>query len=144
MRISRRRFLGTTLTTGATGLMVSGKAVVAAARDLIVLENDAMLVAIDPASGCIDRIESKDDAWQMQGGGMRLHVPAPDHRFHYLSEHHAAKPQIDSDNTQATITWSGFESERMGKLDIDVKETVRLVGKAVLQLPDSQRQSGRD
>ena len=133
MTISRRRFLGTALTAGATGLIVNGKttAAAAAARDLLVLESDAILVAIDRVAGCVDRVESKDNAWQMQGGGMRLHVPAPDHRFHYLSEHHAAKPHIDSDSTQATITWSGFESERMGKLDIDVKETVRLVGNAV-------------
>ena len=106
-------------------------AAAAAPRDLLLLESDAMLIAIDRATGCVDRIESKDHAWQMRGGGMRLHVPAPDHRFHYLSEHHVAKPHIESNGTQATITWSGFESERMGKLDIAVKETVRLVGKAV-------------
>jgi hypothetical protein len=101
------------------------------ARDLLVLESDALLVTIDRATGCVDRMESKDHAWQMRGGGMRLHVPAPDHRFHYLSEHHAGEPHINSDGTQATITWSGFESERMGKLDISVTETVRLVGKGV-------------
>jgi hypothetical protein len=106
-------------------------AAAAAGDDLLVLESAAMLVAIDRVTGCVDRVESKDHVWLMRGGGMRLHVPAPDHRFHYLSEHHAAKPHIDSDSTQATITWSGFESERMGKLDIDVKETVRLVGNAV-------------
>ena len=133
MRISRRKFLGTALTASATGLIVNGKAVAAptAARDLITLESEALLVLIDPATGCIDRIESRQHPWQMRGGGMRLHVPAPDHRFHYLSEHHAAKPHIDSDGRQATISWSGFESERMGKLDISVMETVRLTGNAV-------------
>ena len=133
MRISRRRFLRTTLTASTTGLLVNGKAVAAAApaRDLIVLESDAMLVVIDPVTRCIDRIESKHHAWQMRGGGMRLHVPAPYHRYHYLSEHHAAKPHIDPDGTQVTIRCSGFESERMGKLDISVKETVRLAGNAV-------------
>ena len=107
MTVSRRRFLGTALTAGATGLIVNGKPTAAAAAlpDLLVLESDAMLVAIDRATGCVDRVESKDHAWQMRGGGMRLHVPAPDHRFHYLSEHHAAKPRIDSDRTHATITW---------------------------------------
>jgi len=133
MTISRRRFLGTALTAGAVGFIVNGESTAAGAadRDVLVLEGEAMLVAIDRATGCVDRIASKDHAWEMRGGGMRLHVPAPEHRFHYLSEHHAAKPRIDSDGTLATITWSGFDSERMGKLDIDVKETIRLVGNAV-------------
>src|SRR5215469_1957259 len=132
MTISRRRFLGTAFTAGATGFIVNGEtsATAATAHDLLVLESDAILAAINRMTGCVDRVESKDHAWQMRGGGMRLHVPAPDHRFHYLSEHHAAKPHIDSDGTRATITWSGFESDRMGKLDIEVKETIRLTGNA--------------
>ena len=130
MTISRRQFIGTALTAGATGLITKG-AMPEANGDLLVLESHAMRVVIDRATGCVNRIEPKDGAWQMGGGGMRLHVPAPDHRFHYLSEHHAAKPRIESEATEATIRWSGFASERMGKLDIDVRETIRLVGNAV-------------
>ena len=121
MTISRRRFIGTALTAGATGLVAKG-AMPEGNGDLLLLESHAMRLAIDRATGCLNRIESKDGAWRMRGGGMRLHVPAPDHRFHYLSEHHAAKPHIESDGTEATIRWSGFASERMGKLDIDVRE----------------------
>jgi hypothetical protein len=131
MTISRRNFLGTALSAGVAGFTANCQASAAAPPDLLLLQSDALLVAIDRATGCLGRIETKDHAWQIGGGGMRLHVPAPDHRFHYLSEHQAAKPRIESDNIHATITWSGFESERMGMLDIDLKQTIRLAGNAV-------------
>src|ERR1039458_9930739 len=131
MAISRRKFLGTALGAGASGLIVNATTASAAAPDLLVLENDHLFVAIDRETGCIAKLESKDQAWKMQGAGMRLHVPAPEHRFHYLTERHTGKPRIESDGTHATITWTGFESDRMGKLDIEVKETVRLDGAGV-------------
>jgi len=133
MPLSRRKFLGTALTAGASGLIVNAAtpSATAAPPDFLVLENDRLTVAIDRETGCIARLESKDQAWKMQGAGMRLHVPAPEHRFHYLTERQAGKPRIDSDATHATITWNGFESDRMGKLDIEVKESVQLDGAAV-------------
>jgi len=133
MPLSRRKFLGTALTAGASGLIVNAAtaSATAAPPDFLVLENDRLTVAIDRETGCIARLESKDQAWKMQGAGMRLHVPAPEHRFHYLTERQAGKPRIDSDATHATITWNGFESDRMGKLDIEVKEFVQLDGAAV-------------
>ena len=133
MTLSRRKFLGTALTAGASGLIVNAASASAAAPapDLLVLENDHWLLAIDRETGCVARLESKDQAWKMQGAGMRLHVPAPEHRFHYLTERHAGRPRMEPDGAHATMTWSGFESERMGKLDIEVKETVRLEGAGV-------------
>jgi hypothetical protein len=133
MPFSRRKFLGTALTAGASGLIAHAAAPAAAenAPDLLVLEDDRMIVAIDRHTGCIDKLESKDGAWKLRGAGMRLHVPAPEHRFHYLTERHAAKPVIESDTNHATITWTGFESDRMGKLDIEVKESVQLAGGGV-------------
>ena len=128
MALSRRKFLGVALTAGASGLMVNAAApgAVAAAPDLLLLENDHWLVAINRETGCVDTLESKDQAWKLQGAGLRLHVPAPEHRFHYLTEHHAPKPRIESGSSDVAITWSGFESDRMGKLDIEVKESIRL------------------
>ncbi len=133
MALSRRKFLGKALTAGASGLIANATAASAAAAspDLLLLESEHWLVAIDRKTGCVERLESKDQAWKMQGAGMRLHVPAPDHRFHFLTERHAGKPRIESDGTQATMTWTGFESDRMGKLDIEVAETVRLEGSGV-------------
>ncbi len=86
MPLSRRKFLGTALTAGASGLIVNAAtpSATAAPPDFLVLENDRLTVAIDRETGCIARLESKDQAWKMQGAGMRLHVPAPEHRFHYL------------------------------------------------------------
>lgn len=133
MKSSRRKFLGTALTAGASGLFVHATTLTAteAAPDLLVLENDSLHVTIDRLTGCVDRLESKDHAWTLRGAGMRLHVPAPDHRFHYLSERDAGRPRIESDGGRATITWTGIESDRMGKLDIEVKQSVRLDGAGV-------------
>ncbi len=92
MTLSRRKFLGTALTAGASGLMVNAATASAAIStpDLLVLENEYLTVAIDRETGCIAKLESKDQAWKMQGAGMRLHVPAPEHRFHYLTERQPA------------------------------------------------------
>jgi hypothetical protein len=132
MDLSRRKFLGTALTAGASGLIANASSPsAAAAPEFLVLESDHLIVAINRETGCVDRLESKDHAWKLQGGGLRLHVPAPDHRFHYLTEHHAGKPQIESDATHATITWAAFKSDRMGMLDIQVKESIQLEGAGV-------------
>ena len=103
----------------------------AAPADLIFLQNDQLLVAINCRTGCVDSLESKDKVWRFLGGGLRLHVPAPDHRFHYLTEHHGGIPRIESDSTHATIAWNGFESDRMGHLDIALTQSIRLEGAAV-------------
>jgi hypothetical protein len=131
--VSRRKFLGSALTASASGLIVdlSASAAEAAPPDLLMLENDHLLVAINRQTGCVDKLESKDQAWKLRGGGLRLHVPAPDHRFHYLTEHHGSTPRIESDSSHATIAWKGFESDRMGHLDIDLTQSIRLEGAAV-------------
>ena len=133
MTVSRRGFLEAALTAGAAGLIptLAQAQADATPQDLLVLQNGSALVAIDRATGCIARLESRDGAWKMQGAGMRLHVPAPDHRYHFLTEAHTGKPRIESDAINATITWSGFNSARMGKLDIEVEQTVSVAGHGV-------------
>ena len=133
MTISRRKFLGTALTAGASGLVAraASPGVAAAAPDLLILEDDSLSISINRENGCVNKLESKDQAWQLQGVGMRLHVPAPDHRLNYLSERNTGKPRIESDGKQATIAWAGFESDRMGNLDIEVKQSVRLSGSGI-------------
>jgi hypothetical protein len=130
MTFSRRKFLGTALTAGASGLIanIALPTSKAAAAGMLVLENDLLLIEISRETGCVEKIESKDHAWKLRGAGMRLHVPAPDHRFHYFTERNTGKPRIESEGTKATITWAGFESDRMGKLDIEVSESIRLDG----------------
>jgi hypothetical protein len=133
MPISRREFLGTTLAASASGL-VAGATTPAAAQTAggrIVLQNDNLQVAIDRETGCVERIESKDGAWRMRGGGMRLHVPAPQHRFNFVTESNTGRPAIDLNDNQVTIRWRGFDNERLGKLDIEVKEAIRLDEKRV-------------
>lgn len=129
MSISRRKFLGTALTAGSAGALLNPglKAGSAAAKPLV-LENDRLLIAINRETGCVDRLESKDQIWKLRGGGLRLHIPAPGHRLHYLTERNAGSPGIESNGQGAVITWPGFQSDRLGKLDIEVRESVRLVG----------------
>ena len=133
MAFSRRDFVRNALTAGASGLIVNttGPSAMAAAPDVLTLQNDHLLVVIDSETGCVEKLESRDQAWKLQGGGLRLHVPAPEHRFHYLTERNAGKPRVESDSTHATIAWAGFESDRMGKLEIEVRESVQLVGPGV-------------
>ena len=133
MALSRRNFLGRALSVGASGLIANPALAQAhsIAPDLLTLENEKLRATIDRANGCIVSIESKDGAWKLQSAGMRLHVPAPEHRFHYLSESDSGRPQIDVDGREAAITWSGFHSERMGELDIRVEQRVRLDGASV-------------
>lgn len=133
MPISRREFLGTALVVSASGFAAGGTSPAAAAATTgrHVLENEDLLVAIDQETGCVERIESKDGAWKLRGGGMRLHVPAPERRYNFVTEKDASRPAIDLEDDQAAITWREFENKRLGKLDIEVKEWVRLTGKRV-------------
>ena len=110
MTLSRRKFLGGVLTASASGLIVNAAtpSAVAAASDLLLLENEYLLVAIDRETGCVAKIESRDQSWKLEGAGLRLHVPAPEHRFHYLTERHASKPQIESDGNLAALSPSRF------------------------------------
>jgi Domain of unknown function (DUF6259) len=130
MSLSRRKFIGTALTAGATGLLAN-PAAPAVEPDLLTLENDHWLIAIDRATGCVSSLDSRDKSWTLHGAGLRLHVPAPEHRFHYLTEHHTGSPHIESDSKNASINWSGFTSDRMGKLDIEVRQSIRLEGAAI-------------
>ncbi len=133
MTLSRRRFFGVALTAGTSALISNTAQAQAGAtsEDMLLLENGSVLVAIERSTGCVARLESKDGAWKMEGAGMRLHVPAPEHRFHFLTEAHTGSPRIESHGDRATITWNGFTSARMGKLDIEVHQTVSLAGAGV-------------
>lgn len=110
-------------------LLHAGEARAAAETpDPLVIENEHLAIAINRATGCVERLESKDRSWKLKGGGLRLHVPVPDHRFHYLTERSSGTPRIESEGKVATIRWHGFQSDRVGKLDIEVKQTIRLEG----------------
>src|SRR6266700_5775478 len=102
MALSRRKFLGFALTAGASGLIMDGAASTSAAAspELLALESEHLIVSISRETGCVVKLQSRDQAWNLEGAGMRLHVPAPEHRFHYLTESHAARPRIESDHTQ--------------------------------------------
>ena len=100
---SRRKFLGTSLTAGAAGLLgnIASPSSADTSPDMVILQNDQIRVSILSESGCVQELATKDGAWKLQGAGLRLHVPAPDHRFHYLSERSTNKPLIEADDKQS-------------------------------------------
>ncbi|MGP8251853.1 MAG: DUF6259 domain-containing protein [Terracidiphilus sp.] len=131
MAVSRRKFLGTALGAGAAGFIAAPVSPAAAQPGLVNLSSEFWDASIDRATGCIASLESRGQGWKLKGAGMRLHVPAPDHRFHYLTEHHAAMPRVEFDARHASITWNGFESDRLGSLDIEVRQSIRLEGAGI-------------
>ena len=133
MAISRRTFLGTSLAASASGVLQGARKIEAeaSAPDLLVLENDQISISLNRQTGCVESLVAIQQDWKLRGAGMRLHVPAPDHRYHYLTERNAGPPAIESTANGATVTWAGFNSDRLGKLDIEVKESIRLVGAGV-------------
>jgi hypothetical protein len=128
MAVTRRKFIGTSIIAGAAGLITQPSPSSAAnINDTLILESAQLRVSIDRNTGCVQQIVSRDKAWQLRGAGLRLHVPAPQHRFHYLTEQNATPPHIESDGLHAMLTWSGFKSDRMGALDIEVKQSIQLL-----------------
>ena len=133
MAISRRTFLGISLAASASGVLEGARKIEAeaSAPDLLVLENDQVAISLNRRTGCVESLFAKQQDWKLRGAGMRLHVPAPEHRYHYLTERNAGPPAIELSANSATLTWTGFNSDRLGKLDIEVKESIRLDGAGV-------------
>ena len=128
MTISRRQFLGTALTASASGLLLNTAEPTMSAEtsDRVSITNDHLLIEVNCATGCLNRFESKHHGWTLKGAGMRLHVPAPNHRYHFLNEKSTGRPVIESNGNDLAITWHGFQSERLGLLDIEIKQSIRL------------------
>jgi hypothetical protein len=134
MPISRRGFLSKALqaTTSATLLTTLPYKAQAQTPDHLTLENEHTHITLDRNTGTIVTLQTKDGAWNLQGNGLRLHVPAPEHRLNYLTERNAPSPTIVSTTPNSvTITWLSFTSDRLGKLDIQLIQTIQLHGPAI-------------
>lgn len=104
----------------------------AAASGEVILEDSEVLVAFDPASGALTRMERKATQWPIErrpalGVSFRLHAPLPNRRTNFVlgAKQHAASVQKVSAN-QIRLRWKDLISEHGGVLPITFTATVTL------------------
>ena len=99
----------------------------------VTLEDDTFLIAFDPGSGALKRLEQKPAHWAMQrrpelGVSFRLHAPLPGRRDNFVlgQSQHAATVEKVSDS-QVRLQWKNLVSEHGGTLPITFTATVTLL-----------------
>ena len=104
----------------------------ASASGEVVLQDGDLLVAFDPVSGALTRMERKSTRWTIQrrpalGVSFRLHAPLPEQRTNFVlgTKQRAASVQKISDN-QVRLQWKDLISEHGGVLPITFTATVTL------------------
>ena len=129
MGVDRRTFIGASMALAATRL----DARTIGASSLVTLENARLRIDFDRARGTILGIIDKQSGWRVRGqrdaAALRLHVPLPERRAHFLTEADAKRVRVEpsADGTAVRLTWSAFESPIAGALPITVAATARLV-----------------
>lgn len=100
----------------------------------VVLQNNDFLVAFDPATGALARMEHKPTNWVIQrrpalGVSFRMLVPLPGRRANFVlgQKQQAASVEKISDN-QVRLVWKNLISEHGGVLPITYTATVTLQG----------------
>ena len=106
----------------------------AAVSGEVVLEDGEFLVAFDPASGALTRMEHKPTSWVVQrrpalGASFRMLVPIPGRRANFVlgQKQRAVSVEKVSEN-QVRIVWRDLASEHGGVLPITFTATVTLKG----------------
>jgi hypothetical protein len=104
----------------------------AAASGEVVLQDSNLLVAFDPVSGALTRMERKSTRWTIErrpalGVSFRLHTPLPEQRTNFVlgTKQRAASVQKISDN-QVRLEWKDLVSEHGGVLPITFTANVTL------------------
>jgi len=104
----------------------------AAAAGDIVLQDSQLIVAFDPVSGALTRMQRKSTQWTIErrpalGVSFRLHAPLPQQRTNFVlgNKQRAASVQKISDN-QVRLEWKDLDSEHGGVLPITFTATVTL------------------
>ncbi len=104
----------------------------AAVTGEVVLEDDHLLVAFDPVSGALTRMESKSTHWDIErrpafGESFRLMAPMPNRRCNFiLGSKQRAKSVEKITPSQVQIQWTNLLSEHAGVLPITFTGTVTL------------------
>jgi hypothetical protein len=104
----------------------------AAVSGEVVLQDSEFLIAFDPASGALTRMEHKPANWVIErrpalGASFRMLVPLPGRRANFIlgQNQHAASVEKISDN-QVRLIWKDLVSEHGGVLPITFAATVSL------------------
>jgi hypothetical protein len=104
----------------------------AATAGEVVLADDQLLVAFDPASGALTRMEHKPTHWTIErrpalGVSFRMLVPLPNRRSNFIlgQKQRATSVEKISAN-QVRLVWKNLESEHGGMLPITFTATVKL------------------
>jgi Domain of unknown function (DUF6259) len=98
----------------------------------VVLEDSALLVAFDPGTGALTRMEHKATHWPIErrpalGISFRLHAPLPTQRTNFvLGNKQRAKRVEKISGDQVRLQWSDLASEHGGVLPITFTATVTL------------------
>ena len=98
----------------------------------VVLQDSELLVAFDPVSGALTRMQRKSTQWMIErrpalGVSFRLHAPLPARRTNFVlgAKQRAAMVQKTSDN-QVRLQWKNLVSEHGGVLPMTFTATVTL------------------
>ncbi len=138
--MDRRTFnklAGLTALAAMTENMELSAAQAAAITGDVVLEDKDLLVAFDPASGALTRLEHKPTKWVIErrpalGVSFRMHAPLPTQRTNFIwGQKQQAKSVKKITDNQVQIQWSNLESQHGGVLPITFTATVTLKGGAL-------------
>lgn len=98
----------------------------------VVLQDSELLIAFDPVSGALTRMERKSTQWTIErrpalGISFRLHAPLPERRANFIlgTKQRAASVEKISDN-QVRLQWKNLLSEHGGVLPMTFTATVTL------------------
>ncbi len=104
----------------------------ASAAGEVVLSDDQLLVAFDPISGAITRMEHKPTRWIVErrpafGVSFRMLVPLPNRRANFILGPKQRAASVDKiSNNQVRLVWRNLESEHGGVLAITFTATATL------------------
>src|SRR6202161_2272537 len=133
--MDRRTFnkLASLATIGAlTENIELGAAQAAALSGEVVLQCSELVVAFDPVSGALTRMQRKSTQWTIErrpalGVSFRLHAPLPQQRANFvLGSKQRAASVVKIFGNQVRLQWKDLVSEHGGVLPITFTATVTL------------------
>jgi len=134
-QLSRRQLVQGAAAVSAISLGIP-RETAARARDAvpIVLEDAFVRIAFDPATGAITNLIDKKHAWTIhkgrQSSALRVHLPLPDRRVHFLTEADAVhiRHHVGTSANSLEFVWQGFRTASGTLYDLTLRGNVQLAG----------------